>query len=88
MKKQKPKPSPEQLAKIEAAKRAADLEACFVQCRKIGRSVRFSFLRIISKALDCEEPEAIAEFDRAVQSGKILQDGTNAAGDVEIYFAK
>lgn len=88
MKKQKPKPTPEQLAEIEAAKHAADLEACFVQCRTIGRSSISSFLRPIKKALGCGDAEARAEFDMAVKSGKIVQDGTNAAGDVEIYLAK
>lgn len=57
-------------------------------CRKVGRSVQFSFLRAIRTVLECSEAEAIAEFDRAVESGKIVQDGTNAMGDVKIYLAK
>ena len=54
-------------------------------CRKVGKGVAFSFLRAIRKARGCEENEARLLFDAAVREGKILEAGTNAAGDVRFY---
>ena len=88
MKTKKPKPTAAQLQAIEVAKREAKLTECYTALRKIGRSSISSFLRVIRQVLECDEQTAIAEFNRAVKEGKILQDGTNAGGDVKIYLAK
>lgn len=56
--------------------------------RKVGKGVAFSFLRAIRKARGCDEHEARLLFEAAVREGKILEAGTNAAGDVKFYDAK
>ena len=42
-------------------------------CRKVGHSVRLTFIRAIRHALKCEEIEAERVFDAAVKAGKIVE---------------
>ena len=42
-------------------------------CRKIGHSVRLTFVRAIRHVLKCENSEAERVFDAAVKAGKIVE---------------
>ena len=42
-------------------------------CRKVGHSVRLTFVRTIRHVLKCEQDEAETVFDAAVKAGKIVE---------------
>lgn len=42
-------------------------------CRKVGHSVRLTFIRAIRHVLKCEESEAERVFDADLKAGKIVQ---------------
>ena len=87
--KQKPKQKPaEQIAKEAAEKRAEKLRLCWISAAKLGKAVRFSFLRENKKAIDCETDEAETIFDAAVKEGKIKEAGMSILGDVIFYECK
>lgn len=57
--------------------------------RKIGESVRFSFLRCIKQEMKCEDREAEMIFKTAVERGVIIHTGmAGFAKDVPKYKMK
>jgi len=75
-----------QIAAAQTAKREADTETAVTACRKVGRSVSFSFFREIKSALKCGDSEADAMFASLLSAGKIVQGGET--GGVKIYCVK
>lgn len=88
MKRSKPKLSPAQIAKEQAEKAAAKTAEWQRECRRLGRTVRFSYLRTIKKVMDCEMEQARAIFEQAVNAGEIEFVMWNSAGDVGFYRMK
>lgn len=60
MKTAKPKPAPTKPDHLPA-------------CRKVGHSVRLTFIRAIRHVLKCEQNEAEARFDADLKAGKIVE---------------
>ena len=73
MKRSKPKKSDAQIRKEQAEKEAAKTLAWQREGRRLGRCVRFGFLRVIKAALSCDDDRAETVFAEAVILGQIVK---------------